>query len=207
MLQAELDAADIAYGETPLDLRSVVNLDLRTFEEICRANPDLRLEQKRTGELVIVPPCGGESSDITSEVNRQLGNWVALKRQFKIYDSNALYVLPDGSKMGPDVSLLSKSKWRTLTPQQRRGFMPAVPEFVVEVKSPWDRLPQIKAKMNDWMRNGVELGCLIHYDRRLALVYSGDTVEEHDLTRDLQGTGPIQGFILSVREIDEAVKE
>ena len=56
MPQVYIEPADLAWGATSLNLASVINLDLKTFEEICRANPDLRLEQKATGELIIAPP-------------------------------------------------------------------------------------------------------------------------------------------------------
>lgn len=202
-----LTEPDLAWGETSLNLRAVMNLDSTAFEQICRTNPDLRLEQKATGELIIVPPHGGESSDISSEIGAQLRVWARRVKKYKVYDSNALYILSDGSKLSPDVSLLSRERWRKLSVKDRRSFMPAVPEFVVQVKSPSDRLVEVKAKMNDWMRNGVELGWLIHYDRRLAFVYSSDRVEEHDLSHDLIGSGPIDGFVLSLKEIEESLED
>ena len=46
-----------------------------SFEEFVRLNPDLVVEQNSNGEIVIMSPTGGESSDLHSEINFQLRGW------------------------------------------------------------------------------------------------------------------------------------
>ena len=41
-----------------LNLESIAQLTHRQFRELCRANPDLKLEWTATGELSIMPPTG-----------------------------------------------------------------------------------------------------------------------------------------------------
>ena len=44
-----------------LNLHPVVKLTDAQFYEICLANRDLRLEGTATGEIIIMPPAGGET--------------------------------------------------------------------------------------------------------------------------------------------------
>lgn len=195
---------DLQVGQVVIDAGK--ELSLSDFEAICRENPDLRLEQKATGELVIVAPHGGESSNVSSDIVYQLKGWVKRTDGAKVFDSNALYLLPDGSKLSPDVSLLSISKWRSLTKSQRQGFMPTVPDFVVEVRSPSDRLNKAQDKMLDWIANGVPTGWLLDIDEKKAWIYTVRNVTEHSLLQDLAGIGPINGFVLSVKQLYESLE-
>ena len=42
-----------------------------------------------------------------------------------------------------------------MTPAERREFLRLVPEFVIEVMSPSDRLKKAKQKMETWIASGV----------------------------------------------------
>ena len=76
------------------------------------------------------------------------------------------FILPDGSTLGPDAAWVSKARLGTLTRQELRKFPHLVPEFIIEVMSPSDRLAAAKKKMRQWVANGVELGWLIDGDNR-----------------------------------------
>jgi Uma2 family endonuclease len=80
-------------------------------------------------------------------------------------------VLPDGSKLSPDASWVSVEPIKTLTREDLRKFATVVPEFVVEIKSPSDNWEQLRDKMQDFRRNGVGLGWLIHPDKHLVVIY------------------------------------
>ena len=45
------------------------------------------------------------------------------------------------------------------------------PDFVAEVRSPSDRLPVLRSKMQEWLSNGAQLGWLIDPERRAVEVY------------------------------------
>jgi len=51
-----------------------------------------------------------------------------------------------------------KSCFASLTARQKKRFVHLCPDFVVELKSPSDRLPALKAKMEPWIENGAQLG-------------------------------------------------
>lgn len=57
-----------------------------------------------------------------------------------------------------DASWVSKDKWEALTPEQREGFIPLCPDFVVELRSKTDSLKDLRTKMQEYLDNGTQLG-------------------------------------------------
>jgi Uma2 family endonuclease len=172
------------------------------FYDFCAANPDLRIEQTAEGEVVIVPPTGAETGYRNNELARQLGNRSRQDGRGRAFDSNVEYLLPDGSAMSPDASWVERSRLARLTREQKRKFPPLVPDFVVELTSPSDRLPRVRKKMEAWIANGVKLGWLIDADRRTAYTYSPHREPEKLIAPPkLKGEGPVAGFVLDLAEI------
>jgi Uma2 family endonuclease len=169
------------------------------FEEFCRANPDLRIERNAHGEIIVMPPVGGESSHRNATVTGQLGGWAAKDGRGQAFDSSAAFHLPDGSIFSPDASWVPKQALRQLTPKQRKEFLPFCPEFVVEVRSPTDRLAECERKMEQWIVNGAHLGWLLDSDARTVYIYRRNRPPQ---TRrgiaELAGEGPVKGFVLQL---------
>src|SRR5713226_3262593 len=117
------------------------------FYDLCRANPDLRIEQTAEGEILIMPPTGGETGYQNSDLTTQLMSWARRDGRGRTFDSSTEFILPSGAKRSPDASWVERSRLARLTREQKRKFPPLCPDFVVELTSPSDRLPQVKAKM------------------------------------------------------------
>ena len=67
-----------------------------------------------------------------------------------------------------------------------------------------DRLPPLRAKMEQWIANGVEVGWLIDPIEKTVTIYRpGDQPEPLDHPTSVQGTGPIAGFELVMSRIWE----
>ena len=80
--------------------------------------------------------------------------------------------------------------------------MHLVPEFIVEVMSPSDRLRDAKTKLEQWIRNGVQLGWLIDGDAKTVYVYrKGRTVRVRRGVAAVRGEGPVEGFVLELDTI------
>jgi Uma2 family endonuclease len=60
---------------TTLNLPNSTKLTREAFLELVAANPELQLERTSTGELVIMPPTGGETGDRNDEISFQLRAW------------------------------------------------------------------------------------------------------------------------------------
>jgi Uma2 family endonuclease len=173
------------------------------FDEICEQFDNKKIEQDSEGNVYIMTPTGGESSDQNSEINLQLRLWAKQDGRGRAFDSHALFILPDGSKRSPDGSWVSKEKLRTLSQANRRKFLRLVPEFVIELKSPSDRMPGLKQKMEDWMSHGVQLGWLIDATKRQVFVYS-KTEPVFTVVADVASIvagDPVSGFLLDLEPI------
>lgn len=176
------------------------------FERICADFENERIEQDSEGNVYIMAPVGGESSDQNSELTMQLRAWAKQDGRGRTFDSSVAFILPDGSKRSPDGSWLSNEKLITLTREKRRKFPKLAPEFVIELKSPSDRFSDLKSKMQDWRRNGVQLGWLIHPDKQMVLIYR-EGIEEPEIFQgaELAGDGPVLGFTLHLQPIWEGL--
>jgi len=174
----------------------------QAFDEFCRANPDLRVERTAQGEIVVMPPAGGESSHRSHGVGLQLGLWALRNSKGKVFDSSTGFRLPDGSVLSPDVAWVSNEALRRLTPKQRKEFLPLCPEFIVEVVSPSDDLRQAKRKMELWIANGAQVGWLIDGDARTVHVYRKNRPPKTSRRIvELAGEGPVKGFVLKLGAI------
>jgi Uma2 family endonuclease len=172
------------------------------FLAFCEANPDLWLEKTAKGEIVIVPPAGGESDYRTVEAVGQLQHWAKRNGRGKAFGPSAAFILPDTSTVCPDCAWVSNERLASLTKKERQKFLRLTPEFVIEVLSPTDRLKSAQKKMSAWMLNGVELGWLIDGDARCVYVYrNGRDTKVLSGIDELAGEGPVEGFVLELSEI------
>lgn len=171
-------------------------LDDEAFFEICRENPDLRLEHDKNGNIYLMPPSSYESGRKESAAIMYLGLWNLQAKLGKTFSSQALFVLPDGSKRMPDAAWVSNEKDARLSPAEKKTFARIVPDFVIEVLSPSDELKELKEKMRlAWMANGVRLSWLLDPYSEKSFVYRADgTEEELDFDHKLSGEAVLPGF-------------
>jgi len=172
----------------------------------CEANPKLRMERTAQGEIIIVPPAGGDSDFRTSEVITELKIWARRDGRGQSFASSVQFFLPDGSGLSPDAAWVSNESLSRLTKQQRKKFLRLAPEFVVEVLSPSDNLTEAKAKMETWIGNGVQLAWLIDGDAETVYIYRhGHPPKTRRRLRELAGEGPVAGFVLNLARIWEGL--
>ncbi len=143
-----------------LDLSGVpIRLTPLEFEQVCQGNPDCRLELTRTGELIAMPPTGWITSARNSDLTTQVSIWNRETQLGVVFDSSGGFILPNGAIYSPDVSWVEKSRLEGVT---TTGFLPLAPDFVIELRSASDSLPQLQNKMLEYLENGVRLGFLIN---------------------------------------------
>jgi Uma2 family endonuclease len=51
-----------------IDLSSITKLTDEQFEQLCQTNPDVKFERTPKGELVLMPPTGGETGNRKIEI-------------------------------------------------------------------------------------------------------------------------------------------
>jgi Uma2 family endonuclease len=173
------------------------------FAALAAANRDLRLERTATGHLIVNPPTGSESGKRNAKIITQLGVWgEANERLGEYFDSSTGFELPNGANRSPDAAWVSKERWEALTPEQRKGFAPLCPDFVIELRSETDRLNDLRAKMQEYLENGTQLGWLIDPQNRNVEIYrSGEAVEVLKNPTTLSGEEVLPGFTLKLHRI------
>ncbi len=118
-----------------LNLQPTIELTDEQFALICSTNRDLRLERTATGELVIMPPTGGETGKRNSSINAQLWLWNQQHQLGEVFDSSTGFKLPNGATRSPDAAWIKKERWESLTSEQQKKFIPLCPDFVIELRS------------------------------------------------------------------------
>ena len=173
------------------------------FAALAVANRDLRLERTATGELIVNPPTGGETGKRNLSISGQLNNWFEANDTLgEAFDSSTGFELPNGGNRSPDASWVRQDRWDVLTSKQREGFIPLCPDFVVELRSKTDTLKDLRAKMQEYMDNGAQLGWLIDPKNKRVEVYRlGQGVEVLENPSTLSGEEILPGFTLTLKRI------
>jgi Uma2 family endonuclease len=144
------------------------------FERLCQEYTELRLELTSTGELIVMPGTGSKTGIRNSELNYQLTVWTKNDATGVCFDSSTIFALPNNARRSPDASWVKRERWDSLSERQKEGFAPICPDFVVELRSPSDRLGTLRSKMLEYLANGASLGWLIDPFQRRVYVYSPD---------------------------------
>ena len=185
-----------------LNLNSIIKLTSEQFYQLCEENPDLKLERNANGELIVMPPTGGETGKSNSTANAQIWTWNDRTELGEVFDSSTGFTLPNKADRSPDVSWVEKSRWSALTPEQKDKFIPLCPDFVIEFLSPSDRLTKTQEKMQEYMQNGSRLGWLINRKKREVEIYRpGQEVEVLQCPLTLSGENVLPGFVLNLQKI------
>jgi Uma2 family endonuclease len=85
---------------------------------------------------------------------------------------------------------------------QKRKFALIVPDFVLELLSPNDHLPDTQSKMGEYQECGVKLGWLIYPDEKRVEIYrSGQETESLINPQSLSGGELMPGLTVDLQEI------
>jgi Uma2 family endonuclease len=178
-----------------LKLRPTLQLTDAVFEQLCRQNPDLRLERTAQGELIAMAPAGSETGYQNLSLSAQLWQWNQQTKLGLTFDSSAGFTLPNSAIRSPDAAWITQSRWNALTPEQRRRFAPLCPDFVLELKSPSDELSTLQAKLQEYIDNGAKLGWLVDPDACQVYCYCpGQTLQVYDRPENLSGDPILPNF-------------
>ncbi|GBE94728.1 hypothetical protein NCWK1_4508 [Nostoc cycadae WK-1] len=109
-----------------INLKPALELTDEQFFQICQANRDLKFERTATGELIIMPPTGGETGNKNARITQQIMNWTDADGTGIAFDSSTCFKLPKGGDRSPDASWIKLSRWNALTDEQKEKFSPFV---------------------------------------------------------------------------------
>ena len=184
-----------------LDLQSLKLTD-EQYYQLCADNRDLSFERNAQGDLLIMPPTGGETGNINAGIIAQLWIWNNQNNLGKVFDSSTGFKLPNGANRSPDASWIPLAKWNGLTEQQKQRFLPLCPDFAIELLSPSDKLAKTQSKMQEYLDNGMLLGWLINRQQKQVEIYrQGKNVEILNTPDSLSGEEILSGFMLDLQPV------
>jgi Uma2 family endonuclease len=187
-----------------LHLRPVIELTDDQLFELCQINQELWIERTAEGDLVIMPPEGWETSSRSANLVTLLTQWAWQDSTGVTSGSSGGFILPNGAMRAPDAAWMLRSRLDSLTAEQKQKFLPLCPDFVVEIRSPSDRLSTVQAKMQEYIDNGARLGWLIDSGSRVVYVYRpNQPVERLENPAAISGDPVLPGFALDLQRIWE----
>ena len=170
--------------------------------EFCQLNRELRFERTAEGNLMIMTPTGGETSWRNSELIIALGNWAKQDKTGVVFDSSGGFILPNGAMRSPDAAWVKRPRLATLASAQKKKFLPLCPDFVIELRSPTDRLVDLQQKMLEYLDNGLALGWLIDPEERRVYLYRPPAqVETLENPSEILGEPDLPGFVFDLGAI------
>ncbi|MGE0679874.1 MAG: Uma2 family endonuclease [Candidatus Binatia bacterium] len=191
-------------GSIQLQLRPVVNMSHDEFFEFCQLNRKLRIERTAEGNLIIMPPAGGETGHQNILIATFLTNWALQDDTGVAFDSSTGFTLPNGATRSPDAAWVRRTRLASLTPAQKKKFLPLCPDFVIELRSPSDNLKTVQEKMQEYIANGAQLGFLLDpLERRVYLYRPGAPVVCLENPTTVSGDPELSGFTLDLTRIWE----
>src|SRR5688500_1130287 len=200
-----MSVADAGWFASPLILQGggrLAGTSRDDFFDFCRRNPDVRMERNAVGDLIIMTPAGSESGRKSGEAFYQLTAWSKSDGSGITFDASAGFGLPKGGERSPDASWIRRERWDALTEAERNKFAPLAPDFVIEVRSESERLPQLREKMQEYADNGVRLGWLIDpIERQVEIYRPGAAPIMLDNPTHVSGTPELSGFTLELAPI------
>ena len=104
---------------------------------------------------------GSETGSFNSEITTELTIWNRQQKSGKTFDSSTGFTLPNNAVKSPDAAWIEIERWKALSPEDRKKFAHISPDFVIEIRSESDKIDRLKAKMSEYIENGVRLGWLI----------------------------------------------
>ncbi|WP_416676622.1 Uma2 family endonuclease [Egbenema bharatensis] len=183
-----------------------IHLSDEQFYRLCQVNRDLRLERTAEGKLIIMPPTGWETGNRNSKLNQRLGNWADKDGRGLVFDSSTGFILPNGATRSscggavrtPDAAWVKRERLEALRPNPER-FLPLCPDFAVELRSASDDLNTVRAKMQEYLENGMQLGWLLDpYNQQVEIYRTGQSVEVLNSPTELSGETVLPGFVLQL---------
>ena len=138
------------------------------FERVCQLYPEMRIEMDENGNIIFMPPGSPDSGFHSAPAIAQLTSWAQKDGTGRAFDSSTVWTLPSGAKRSPDASWVPKTMLRQLSRKELQSVSKGrlCPPFIIEVRSPSDRLKAQQEKCREWIRNGTQEALLIDPQKR-----------------------------------------
>ena len=183
--------------------KSLADPDLDAwFEAFGDRNADEgQYEISNEGRLLIMPPTGTPGSIFEGELIIDLGIW-ARNNGGVVFPPTSRFILPDGSRFGPDAAWLNEERRHELALPENLPFPRIAPDFVAEIKSPSNSDAFLFAKLELFVRHGTKLAWYIDPETRQVIKFRPGQEPEvlHDPEYIDGDDDVLPGFRFAVRQ-------
>ena len=172
------------------------------FEAFAERNSDMaEYEISNTGHLLIREPTGNPGSIYETRLAGMLLFW-ADEHGGVAFGSTSRFVLPDGSRFGPDAAWIPEERRLEIMLPENLPFPHIVPDFVAEIKSPSNSDAELLNKIDLFLEHGTLLAWFIDAETRTVIKFRPGQEPEalHDPEYIDGDDDVLPGFRFPVRE-------
>ena len=173
---------------------------LLTVDEFERDYYDSRYELIR-GELKEMAPAGAQHGKSANNIATFLSHFVLINRLGTCFAAETGFVIRKNSDslLAPDWAFI---KTERLSDEPSSKFSQIVPDAVLEVRSPSDRLRDVQAKLEHWVEAGVRIAWEYDPETKTMTTYRPETESvEIGLNGIVSGEDVIPGFEMGLGEM------
>ena len=125
------------------------------------------------GELKLMPPAGADHGNITVDLIALVHGHVLACNLGKGFTSETGFIIEDNPRtiLAPDYAFIARERMIYPIP---KGFMPLVPDLVLETRSPGDTAREVAAKVELWLEVGAREVWELNPRRQILTVYRPD---------------------------------
>jgi Uma2 family endonuclease len=198
--ELEIEAPEPGFFVLRMNGRKFSDQELNAIDS---ANEHLRIETNADGDIEIMPPPFPDTSRKNIDIDFQIFSWSRKDGTGVCFESSAKFTLANGAKRMPDASWILKERYFSLSAVEREErFSQIAPDFVLELRSKSDRLPNLLRKMSEYIENGVRLAWLIDpFEKRVHIYRADGLIEILDDPAKVSGEDVLNGFELDLSGI------
>ena len=171
------------------------------FVELCELNPGLRFEIDERGRLSITDRAGLRSSSRALRIGGQVDAWALADGGGSVTGADGFYHLGEHTLRAPGAAWVSAERAASMESDDER-IPHLCPDFVVEIRSPSDRLSDQRTKLELWIEHGARLAWLIDPFAGTAHIYRPER-EPELLQRpySLSGEDVLPGLVVDLSRV------
>ncbi len=153
------------------------------------------------GELKLMAPTGGGHGLTTIDLSTFVNHFVLMNDLGRCFGAETGFRISEEPRtiLAPDFAFIAKARVPNPIPD---GFVPVVPDLVLETRSPGDTAREVAEKVARWLDAGAQIVWEMNPRRKVLTVYSASTalltLGETDV---LDGGELLPGFTLNLSRI------
>lgn len=153
------------------------------------------------GELKPMAPAGGGHGRTTMSLSARVTTWVEDRGLGRCFGSETGFRVADDpvTILAPDFAFIAQERVPVPIPS---GFVPVVPDLVLETRSPHDRRAEVVAKVELWLEVGARLVWELDPRRAVLTVYAPNQEPRELRAGDmLDGGDVLPGWTLALERV------